>query len=58
MEVNVAIILTSRWKLYFGGRMYFVRGAKNSTRGRKYLRLGRGNISSPRLLCNGGDFIL
>jgi len=31
--------LTSMWRLYFGGRMYFVRGrARNSTRG--------GNISS------------
>jgi len=25
---------------------------------RKYLLLGRGNISSPWSLCNGGDFIL
>jgi len=28
--------------------MYFVRGAENSTRGRKYFFLGRGNISSRR----------
>jgi len=27
--------------------MYFVRGVGNSTRGRKYFLLGRGNISSP-----------
>jgi len=37
--------------------MYFMRGAGNSTRGRKYFLLRRGNISSPRWLCNGGGFI-
>jgi len=48
MEVNVAISI--KVETYFGGRMYFVRG-------RKYFLLGKGNISSPRELCNGGDFI-
>jgi len=28
--------------------MYFMRGAENNTRGRKYFLLGRGNISSPQ----------
>jgi len=32
--------------------MYFVRGAENSTRGKKYFLLGRGNISSP------SDFVM
>jgi len=55
MEVNVAINI--KVETYFGGRMYFISGAENSARGRKFILLGKGNISYLWRLCNVRDFI-
>jgi len=54
MVVNVATrnFFNIKVDTLFRGRMYFVREAENSTRGRKYFLLGRANISSP------GDFVM
>jgi len=56
MEVNVAINI--KVETLFQGANVFWGGAGISTRGRKYLLLGRGNISSPGDSVNRGDFIL
>jgi len=50
MEVNVAINI--KVETLFRGGVYFVRGAENSTRGRKDFIRGRRNISFP------GDFVM
>jgi len=45
MEVNVAIHI--KVETLFWGANVICEGVGNSTRGRKYFFLGRGNISSP-----------